>query len=195
MKETVSRRQVLKRVSYIMGGTLAAPTVLGLMQGCAAEPGVTWMPAFFSEDQARTITKLADIILPASDTPAASELGVPKFVEDMVNLVAKEEDKARFMELFAAFEEECNTRYGSNFGSMGDDEQLKFFAEKHSEIEGKRDLPADQRPFVWFVKEAVVAGYFTTEVGMTQIMQYIAIPAEYKACISVEEAGGRTWAT
>jgi len=30
---------------------------------------------------------------------------------------------------------------------------------------------------------------------MTQILQYVAIPTEYKGCISLEEAGGKTWAT
>ena len=39
-------------------------------------------------------------------------------------------------------------------------------------------------------------GFFTSEVGATQVLQYNPVPGAYKGCIPVSEAGnGKTWAT
>jgi hypothetical protein len=39
-----------------------------------------------------------------------------------------------------------------------------------------------------------MVGYFTTEVGATQVLQYEATPGEYIPCAPLNEIG-RTWAT
>ena len=177
-----------------MGGTLAAPTVAGLLQGCTAQPDLTWTPIFFSEDQARTITVIADIILPKTDTPGASELGVPKFIEDIIGVVSGNEERTKFMEQLADWDRECQSQTGSSFNDLSSEKQVDFVSSQHDKIKGQSIRP-DERPFIWNIKELVISGYFTTEVGMTKILQYVAIPTRYDACIPLEEAGGRTWAT
>ncbi len=191
----IKRREALKRTSYIMGGTLAAPTILGLLNGCSAQPGLKWDPVFFTEDQARLVTRLADIILPKTDSPGATELGVPKFIEDIVSRVMEDKDREAFMSGLNEFEQESERQAGRKFNDLDEDEQLSFVTSQHVLIEGKKDLEEEDRPFIWKIKELIIAGYCTTEGGMTKILQYVAIPTEYKACISLEEAGGKTWAT
>jgi hypothetical protein len=44
-------------------------------------------------------------------------------------------------------------------------------------------------------KELTLLGFFTSQVGATQVLQYVAVPGSYHACIPLEEAGnGKTWA-
>jgi hypothetical protein len=39
-------------------------------------------------------------------------------------------------------------------------------------------------------------GYFSSEPGATQVLQYEAVPGKYNGCIPLNEAGnGKTWAT
>ncbi len=192
--ENIHRREALKRVSMIMGGALAAPTVLSVMQGCTPQTELTWQPEFFTEDQARTITSVADIILPKTDTPAASELGVPAFIEDIVSNVMKDEDRQAFMTKLEEWNEQSRKDKGETFNDLSSDDQKAFVEDQHSTIKGKF-IPPGQRPFIWEIKELVITGYFLTEVAMNQVLQYIAIPTRYDACISLEEAGGKTWAT
>lgn len=191
----LNRREALRRTAYIMGGTLMAPTIAGILHGCSAQPGLTWTPILFSEDQARMVSSIADIILPKTDTPSASELGVPKFIEDMVSQVYEEKSKERFMSKMIAFETECKEKMGKSFNQLNAEKQQAFVYEKHAWIAENRNTRGSERPFIWLIKELTISGYFTTEVGMTQILQYKAIPTEYKGCITLEEAGGRTWAT
>ena len=164
-----------------------------MLQGCTATPELGWEPTFFISDQAKLITRISDIILPETDTPSASSLGVPGFIESIVSKVMDGEEQFDFMSKMDVFEKECVASTGSPFNELTEEGQMAFVTEKHAEIEGK-SLPSEERPFIWKLKELVIAGYFTTEVGATQVLQYIQIPAEYKACISVEEAGGKTWA-
>jgi hypothetical protein len=45
-------------------------------------------------------------------------------------------------------------------------------------------------------KELTLLGFFTSEPGATQVLQYIAVPGSYKGCVPLAEAGnGKTWAT
>jgi hypothetical protein len=53
-----------------------------------------------------------------------------------------------------------------------------------------------KRPFILMAKELTLLGFFTSEPGATQVLQYIAVPGSYKGCIPLAEAGnGKTWAT
>jgi gluconate 2-dehydrogenase gamma chain len=192
--ENINRRDALKKTAYIMGGTLMAPTIAGVLKGCTPAPKLNWTPTFFSEDQARLVTTVADIIMPKTDTPAASELGVPGFIEEMVSLVASPEDRDKFLEQLTAFDQQAEEGMGKAFMNLSDEEQAEFVNEKHAEL-SKGEVDWQNRPFLWSMKEMTIAGYCLTEVGATQLLQHVLIPGEYKGCIPLEESGnGKTWA-
>jgi hypothetical protein len=51
------------------------------------------------------------------------------------------------------------------------------------------------RPFILTTKELTLLGFFSSEVGATQILQYLPVPGRLQACIPLSEAGnGKTWA-
>ncbi|MEM1118395.1 MAG: gluconate 2-dehydrogenase subunit 3 family protein, partial [Bacteroidota bacterium] len=48
-------------------------------------------------------------------------------------------------------------------------------------------------PFYRQLKELTVAGYYTSEVGATQELQWLAVPGRYDADVPLS-AVGRAWA-
>jgi gluconate 2-dehydrogenase gamma chain len=51
------------------------------------------------------------------------------------------------------------------------------------------------RPFILTMKELTLLGFFTSEVGATQILQYLPVSGRLQSCIPLSEAGnGKTWA-
>ena len=50
------------------------------------------------------------------------------------------------------------------------------------------------KPFVLKVKELVLVGYFTSEPGATQVLQYNPVPGPFKGCVPYAEVG-KAWAT
>ena len=53
--------------------------------------------------------------------------------------------------------------------------------------------PMPLPPFFHTMKELTLVGYYTSEIGATQELQWLAAPGRYDGCASLEEIG-RTWA-
>lgn len=178
-----------------MGGAVFAPTALGVLNGCRARPGLDWEPEFFSERQAQLVTALAEIILPADDdSPGAAELGVPAFIEEMIYKVHGEDSREGFLEGLDMFNAQSEDQLGSEFLDLSSEEQLAFAEEQNREmIESDDPEPAEILYFFRTMKELTITGYFTTEVGATEVLRHEAVPGYYEGCIPFEEVG-KTWA-
>lgn len=189
----INRREALKSIGVLLGGAVSMPVAMGFLNGVKAEPGLNWQASFFSVEQAKTVSLVADIIMPETDTPAASELGVPKFIEDMVSKVWNPYDRQRFIEGFDYFLERAKDDLRMDFHQAKPAMQKAFVNKRHRQIfEGVIDW--SERPFLWSMKELTITGYCTTETGAKQLLNYKPIPGGYEGCISLEETGGKTWA-
>lgn len=190
--EQIKRREALKRAAWIMGGTLSAPVLAGVLKGCTPKPELTWQPTFFDEKQARLVMQIAEGILPETDTPGAKALGVPGFIEEMVSKVFGPADRDEFMKGLADFDLACDQQMGDDFVSLNGEEQSDFLNQKNKEMQAG----GDNTRFFRTIKQLTVVGYCTTEVGATQVLQYQPIPVNYNGCVPIGEAGnGKTWAT
>ena len=196
--EAIKRREALRRTAWIMGGALSAGTIAGILDGCTPTPELTWVPSFFTEDQARLVMEISETILPETDTPGAKSLGVPGFIEKMIGSVYSQKLREEFMSGLAEFDGLCKAATGSKFLSLEEAERTSYLNKLNDEIKGKHYSRGDRetRPFFWRIKELTLVGYYTTEFGATKALQYLPIPVEYKGCIPLDEAGnGKTWAT
>lgn len=189
-EHNIDRKEAIKRTGLILGGVIFAPNILGVLKGCTATPG-GWTPELFTERQAQVVTALADVILPADDTPAASEVGVPEFIEKMVNETYSEEQRQEFLDGLDEFADNYQSDLQAEYFD-GSDEERYDFAYHQNEL-AVQDRP-DSSPFILAFKELTLLGYFTSEVGATQVLRYEAVPGMYDGCMPVEEVG-RTWAT
>jgi Gluconate 2-dehydrogenase subunit 3 len=52
----------------------------------------------------------------------------------------------------------------------------------------------DARQFLLTTKELTISGFFTSEPGATQVLQYEAVPGAFHGCLPLSEVG-KTWAT
>lgn len=191
----IDRREALKRTAMIMGGALSAPSVIAVLNGCSATPELNWVPTFFNEEHATLVMQIADDIIPKTATPGAKALGVPQFIEGMVETRYKKEDQDRFISGLAAFDKECIEKHDDKYIALSPEVRNTFLVEKNNEIKPDGRYDKKRRTFFWQMKELTLLGYFTSEVGATQVLQYKAIPVEYNGCIPLSEVGGKTWAT
>lgn len=186
----IDRKEAIKRTGLLLGGVIFAPNILGVLKGCTAQTG-DWNPVLFSRSQANTVTALADVILPADGTPAASEVGVPQFIETMVNETYTEEQREEFLAGLDKFSEDSRAEFDVDY-SEGTDEQKYEFTYFQNRLAVEE--PSGDAPFILTFKELTMLGYFTSEVGATQVLRYEAVPGPYNGCMPFEEVG-RTWAT
>ncbi len=197
MTHVVDRREALKKVALLMGGVISAPALLGLLNGCEARrENATWAPKFLAKDHAPVIEEVAAIFIPATDTPGAREAGVPAFIDLMLKDVYSQDDQARFVSGLATFAEAAETDHGRPFVELAPEKRIAHVQKFHDAATvARRSAPNGKLPFILMAKELTLVGFFTSEIGATQVLQHIPVPGALRECIPLAEAGnGRTWA-
>src|SRR5882724_9095649 len=130
MKTLIDRREALKRTAMIMGATVSASTI-AFLESCKNLPDLNYKPVFFTEDQARLISEVAEIILPKTDTPGAKDVGVPNFIDMLINDCYKPEDQKNFVDGLTKFDEEAKKNYGDSFIYLNAEKQKEYVKKTH----------------------------------------------------------------
>jgi gluconate 2-dehydrogenase gamma chain len=200
----MNRRKALQRTALALGYTISAPLAAAVLNGCRAKPEVTFVPKFFTEDQARLVSALAETILPRTDTPGAIDAGVPGFIDDMVATVYSAEQQKNFSVGLAAFDELARTEIGDHFIDATPEQQLAFVKTTNTALLTGNDASQSEgwwaagtgksKPFFLEMKELTVLGFFTSEAGATQVLQYKQVPGPFKGCVPLSDVG-KAWAT
>jgi gluconate 2-dehydrogenase gamma chain len=192
----MDRREAIKRTAWIMGGLVSAPAIAGILKGCKAEPTIDWKPVFFSKEQGLLVGQVAEIIMPKTDTPGAKDVGVPGFIDLMLQEVYTKEDQDRYVSGLKDFSDEAKKEYGDDFIELTEEQQSAFVKKMHDAAITAEKENAPKRPFILTTKELTLLGYFTSEPGATTVLQYDPVPGAYHGCLPLAEAGnGKTWAT
>jgi hypothetical protein len=192
----MDRREAIQRTAMMLGYAVSAPAVMGILNGCKAAPELAFKPEFLTEDLARVVAEVAEIIIPKTDTPGAKDTGVPAFIDLMLKDCYTKEDQDRFVKGATDFDADAKATYGDTFTYCDAEKQKELVFKYHSEALAamKSDSPPKERPFILVMKELTMLGFFTSEPGATQVLQYEAVPGAYKGCVPLSEVG-RTWAT
>jgi gluconate 2-dehydrogenase gamma chain len=195
----MDRREALKRTAWIMGTAISAPTIMAVLKGCTAKASLDWKPVFLTKEQAALVSQLAETIIPKTDTPGAKEAGVPAFIDLVLKDCYKKEDQDKFIAGLKAFDDQAKSEAGDPFIDLDAAKQSEFANKvfrQANEVAKKADQATAERPFILTMKELTLTGFFTSEPGATQVLQYEAVPGAYHGCLPLAEAGnGKTWAS
>ena len=177
----MERRDVLKYTAMLSGAAVAGPLLSVFLSGCnTSTPTATDALHFFTADEQSLTKQIVDIILPKTDAPAASEVGVHNMIDQMVGTVFTKDQK---------------TSFKTGFGAL-----KKFFEENSdvakaiANIESGGNVPTDVKDAYLGIKQQAIAYYLSSEEVGTKFLNYLPVPGPYVPCITLEEAGGKAWA-
>jgi gluconate 2-dehydrogenase gamma chain len=193
----MNRREALQRAAWVLGYTISVPTMSAVLNGCTAKPELGFTPSFLTADQAALVAEVSEIIIPKTDTPGAKDVGVPQFIDTLVRDCYKKEDQENFLKGLDEFDKGAKDAYGDAFVDLDAEKQVEYVTKVHSDMIAATkgvDMRDKPRPFMHSMKELTVVGFFTSEPGATQVLQYEPVPGAYKGCIPLAEVG-KTWAT
>ncbi len=190
----ISRREALHHLTLLVGGAISAPAVSAILSGCRAEPApAAWTPEALTTDQVDLLGTLVDLIIPPTDTPGAKDAGVPVFIDKLLRDWVESEDRVRFQTGLAAVDEEMQETHGVAFREATPEQQNTLLTRLDQEAIQAREDGADPLPFFATLKEWTLVGYYTSEIGATQELQWLAAPGRYDADLPLNEVGP-TWA-
>ncbi|HEY4292668.1 gluconate 2-dehydrogenase subunit 3 family protein [Luteibacter sp.] len=189
----MNRREWLKSMSVLAVGAVAGPSLLAVFDAHAAALKPDAKPQFFKPAQYSMVGAVSDIVIPRTDTPGAVDAGVPLFIDQMFTAVYTKADQTRYLTAMAAFDKAG----GKPFLQLDDASRKALVTRLHADAlavpPGGELAPAAD--FVLMSKKLAMLGFFLSEPGCTQVLQYASVPGAWKGDIPLSEAGnGRAWA-
>lgn len=171
-------------------------------QARAAAAGLTrsgpWLAGTLDPHQDRTVTAIADVILPETDTPGATTARVNEFVDLILTDWFTEEDRDRFLAGLADVDVRTRADFGLDFLECSAERRIATIATLDAEIEalqvadesGHDGHPRDpSEHFFYQMKRLTLAGFFTSEVGMN-LLGYEIAPGAFEGCVLLDQYAG-----
>lgn len=195
----MNRREYIKNTALALGLGVSGIAFSEIFVSCAKDAQLTWKPVFLSPNQAETIAEMAETILPKTKTPGAKELGVPQFIDKMVNDTMDAAGKEAFVKGIETFEDNCKAKYGKNFVELDQAKREEYLLqlEKDNPRSGMSlwginlEPDAPKATFYKTVKSLTLFGFYTSESIGKNVLVFDPVPGQYIACMPLN--GQNSW--
>jgi hypothetical protein len=148
--------------------------------------------------QDATVKTMAELILPKTDTPGATDVGTSEFIDLMLTEWYDEEDRTRFLNGLADVDARTIALFGRNFVGGTPDQQAtiltwlgqKMNADAEASPHPRRGSRGVSRNFYSMFRSLTLTAYYTSEAGATQELHFQMIPDSHDGCAAVPSAKG-----
>lgn len=137
----------------------------------AAQDGLEVLTA----EQAELVSTLADLLLPRTDTPGASDVGVTGFIDHLLADWYHADEREQFL----AGLTEIDTRAGGRFTAVATAEQIRLL----ESLDGAEGQPGSAESEFARLKSLTIYGYFTSERVVKEVTRDPLIPGRFDGCV------------
>ncbi len=188
----MERRELLKMIVAATGAAM-----IGLPALASGQAPAAGAKAAFSAADIALMDEIADTILPRTKTPGAKDTGIGAF---MATFVA---DCYTAQATFRAGLADIDKRAGGQFVSLAPQARTELLravdadAKKHAAVStGPSNAESAEAKAHYFtmLKQLTIFGFFTSKIGATEVLQYVAVPGRYDGDVAYVP-GTAAWAT
>ena len=176
-----NRREALRIIGAI-GTTCAFPFSSGELYGQHQHPpegkqADAGKPQFFHAGEFAMISRIADLIIPATDTPGAVESGVPAYIDMVVRT------NSQHQIVFRAGLAYLTAQAGGDFLGLSETRQIALLTPLSNAVD-RGELKGPGEKFFRAMKSMTADGYYTSKAGMTVELGYRGgtVLSEYPSC-------------
>jgi glucoside 3-dehydrogenase (cytochrome c) hitch-hiker subunit len=185
--ELLKRRDLLRRAAWLLGGAISAPAALAVLQGCSAkdEGAASAPPALklLNTTQFALLAEIAETMIPKTTTSGAKDAGVPAFIDRVLDAVYPKEAQALFLKGLDDFDAEAKAADRSFIDRDVTDRAA--FVKQH--LEAALAERGDPKPFILVARELTLLGFFTSQVGISENMDYVPVPTVFHGCVPLAQ--------
>ncbi|MCL1065658.1 gluconate 2-dehydrogenase subunit 3 family protein [Shewanella olleyana] len=172
----MNRRQFLINLSVVLGCSVVS--VESMADAITSQINNNASKGHFTETQLECIKLIADIIIPQTDTPSASQAETHLYVDYYVHHFMTTKERKVFV---------------AQMDHLISDRLLQLSSSRQVELVQKIDREmyqgTEQSTFYSKLKQLIVIGYYTSKVGATQALNFDPIPGPYQE-IKLDQVGG-----
>lgn len=188
---SISRRDAIKHLAIFCGLTLSASSLSALAAVVSSPTDMNRSKqTLLDKNQLALVRELGEIIIPTTDTPGAITAGVHDFINHFVVYCASKDEQQLLVDFLTRIERSAQDQFKQPFLLLDKKQQGDLLNNMEQATNGFGQN--DRKAFKQF-KALVVFGYYTSEIGASQELAYLAIPGGYKGNFKFKEIG-RAWA-
>ena len=172
---STDRRSLLKIIGSI-GATCSYPFSSEDLYGQTADqhhhtpPEQQAQPRFFNDVDFRTVSRIAELIIPETDTPGAIRTGVPSYID---LIIARNTDQ----QLVAAdglrwLDSEARRLAQKPFLELSETDQLSILQPLCDASDSGKPNAGRNVQFFTLMKSLTSDGYYTSKIGLMDELQY-----------------------
>jgi len=190
--KNVNRRDAIQHIALLLGGMISAPALAGI-RGEKTYHGVSITA---NDAQTALIREVADVIIPTTKTPGAKAAKTEEFIIRVVRDCYPKEDQEHFYAGLAKLDADCKALSGKDFVQADLTQRKEALTKCMLEADQERKANRGKKapvPFFFMIKELATTGYFTSQIGATEALEYLPIPGKFDGCMPLSPTQ-KTWA-
>lgn len=168
----MQRRDLLRAFGAATALALLPHDALAAWTRVATGPRPT---AGLRDDQLALIGAIADTIIPRTDTPSATDVRVPAFIDIVVSENYTDTDREAFVSGLAALDAQVKSATNASFVDL----DASACGAQIAAIESATNRRAEPTRTYWRLKGLIVHGYFSSEPVMKTVLKYEIMPGAF----------------
>jgi hypothetical protein len=194
----MDRREALRLLATGAVLPLAPPNLLTILRQARLLLGEEATLRTLNPHQFATVKVMAELILPRTDTPGATDIGASEFIDLMLTEWYDNQDRTVFLNGLADLDSRTRTLFDKPFIECSLDQQAEILAslgqamtEEASALpaqprEARRLALGSHRSFYSMVRRLTLTAYYTSEAGATAELNFQIIPDRFDACAAAQ---------
>lgn len=188
MNYSTDRRSWLKIIGSV-GATCAYPFASEDLYGQANDqqhhhtpPEQQAQPRFFNSADFQTISRIAELIIPETETPGAIRAGVPSYID---LIIARNTDQQLVVaDGLRWLDSEANRTAQKVFVELSEERQLSILQPLCDAADSGQTNVGRNVQFFTLMKNLTADGYYTSKIGLMDELQYKGntVLSSYRAC-------------
>ncbi len=178
------RREALKIIGAISATCTfpyASDELYGQHVHGAGQEAAIGPPVFFDKDEFAAVSRIADLIIPPTQTAGAVQAGVPSYIDLVVS--RNPEHQPIYKQGLSWVDRAASEKHAKSFVQLTEDQQIALLTPLCEAADGDR-LTNDGERFFRAIKNMTADGYYTSKAGLSGELGYKggSVLAQFPTC-------------
>lgn len=195
----MERRNVLRLLGSVAAISALPLEALTFIQQARAQVSQSAGVKTLNAHQNATVTTIAEMIIPETDSPGAKSAKVNEFIDLLLTEWYEPRETEQFLDGLADVDRRSNKLFSKDFVSCDeaqqiqllhtfDDEAMAFAAKQRAASPAHTQHPPMN--FFYTMKKLTLVGYYTSEPGFEKELGEFIIPPSHVGCAPLVQVGG-----
>jgi hypothetical protein len=186
-----NRRKFITGISAIVG----AATTAQLLGGNAISVAVAYTPnpnsaktagKIFSKAQMGQLQNICAVVIPKTETPGAAEVDAHGFLDNQFFHCHTKGQQQQAKSILMKIDQVSSEKFSKHFSSCNKQQQYNLLTLLEQRQNG---FNSEDKQNWKLVKGLIIFGYYTSEPGATQELEYLAVPGGFTGSVAYDSVG------